>query len=394
LGHLFRSDTTELAVGPALAQFFATTPETLEGRRWREAVAPDERSGLQAHLDSFTPSQPFGVYETTVFDGADQRRCLRWYTHAVFDAHGRFEHFEAVATDLTEQERLAKRLTAEKAVARAILETLPDLFYMYNAQNVFLRWNRKLEEVSGYTSEEIPRMHPLDFIADTDKPQVRNAMQRVFEIGEAEVDADLVTRSGQRLPHLFKGRRTTIDGETVINGFAVDISERKRLEDKIKHQATHDHLTGLWNRVAFEETLRKEINRTARSASTFSLIMLDIDRFKAINDHHGHAVGDRVLQQLGELLQSRFRQSDIVARWGGEEFIALLPETRFDGARKLAEDIRKSVEAADFQDLGPLTVSLGAVQYRAGEARREVTKRADDALYAAKHAGRNRVMAK
>jgi len=392
LGHFFLPDTTELSVGPALARFFGTTPQAMVGQRWLDNVPEDEREDIRRHLASYTPDNPFGVYEINGVDAVGQWCCIRWFNHAVFDEEGNLKYFEAVGMDLTEQKRLADRVDSERAFANGIIDTLPELYFMIDSKGNYLRWNKAHEEMSGYNSEEMKHKHPLDFVSVKDRGRVREAIQRAFDGEDSKVEAELVTRSGQTAPFLLNSRRVILNGEMMINGFGINITKRKYLEEQLKYQAAHDSLTDLWNRGAFEEMMKKEIHRTRRHDKTFAIVMLDIDHFKMVNDDCGHAIGDGVLQQLAELMKSRFRESDIPARWGGEEFMILLPETELHGARKLAEDLREAVEDTAFPGAGRVTISAGVVCYRAREDVETLTKRVDDTLYAAKEAGRNRVV--
>jgi diguanylate cyclase (GGDEF)-like protein len=149
-------------------------------------------------------------------------------------------------------------------------------------------------------------------------------------------------------------------------------------------------LTGLPNRLAFETTLERDYTLSLRTRQPLSLIMLDLDRFKRVNDTYGHNRGDAVLAQLAQVLQSVIRGSDHPARWGGEEFVIVLPNSTALEAAVLAERIRKAVEKEDFQ-VGALTVSLGVAQLEEIDSPLSLARRADEALYRAKAAGRNRV---
>jgi len=167
---------------------------------------------------------------------------------------------------------------------------------------------------------------------------------------------------------------------------------RQRLELQLAHQATHDPLTELLNRRAFEEILQTEASRAERYAEPLALVMLDIDHFKAVNDTYGHGTGDRLLVALTGLVAGRLRGADTMARWGGEEFMIILPRTDRTGARELAEDLRRAVAQADFPVPDRITVSLGVEAHQKGDGLKDLTKRVDDALYAAKMGGRNRVV--
>lgn len=171
-----------------------------------------------------------------------------------------------------------------------------------------------------------------------------------------------------------------------VSGARLDEANRA-----LEWRASHDPLTGLWNRQRFETELDAELDRAERYAMPCSLVMLDIDHFKAINDAHGHDVGDRVLARVGRVLASEVRGPDRVARWGGEEFMVLLPQTDVAAATRLAERLRARMTGTD-QGGGPsCTASLGVAACAGQYHRAALLKRLDDALYRAKENGRNRV---
>ncbi len=168
------------------------------------------------------------------------------------------------------------------------------------------------------------------------------------------------------------------------------------LQERLRQQSIRDPLSGLFNRRYLEESGARELSRCARRGLPLSLLMIDIDHFKAFNDAHGHAGGDAVLAQFGKLLQSMTRGEDIACRIGGEEFTLILPEADLDAASERAEAIRLAVEAMPVPYLGNLlpqvTVSIGVAGYPAhGRTQEALMHAADEALYRAKRAGRNRI---
>lgn len=174
------------------------------------------------------------------------------------------------------------------------------------------------------------------------------------------------------------------------------LSEKMRLLEEangiILHQAATDELTGLYNRRHFNEILSKSLSAARRHSFPLSLVMLDIDRFKSVNDTYGHSAGDKVLQLFASTILSLARTEDLIARWGGEEFILLLPHTPLEGAVVVAERIRCTLPAKTVPGISlPVTASFGVAQWNAGESAEELIKRADNALYRAKNEGRDRV---
>lgn len=168
-----------------------------------------------------------------------------------------------------------------------------------------------------------------------------------------------------------------------------DISERVALEQQLQKMAEIDYLTQIYNRNRFESALKESLSLYRRHGGNFSLIMLDVDHFKHINDNFGHDVGDQVLIHLVEVVRSRLRDSDIFARWGGEEFMIYLPLTPIDDAVLVAESIRQKVAASDFTPVPQVTISLGLTEVTADDTIETLTKKADNALYKAKESGRN-----
>ncbi|KAF0114295.1 MAG: diguanylate cyclase [Rhodospirillaceae bacterium] len=163
--------------------------------------------------------------------------------------------------------------------------------------------------------------------------------------------------------------------------------EKARLHDL----ATTDTLTGIRNRLKFIQTLEAEILRHQRYGSPLSLVMMDIDHFKRINDTFGHAAGDATLKQVTAIVVQRIRVTDTFARWGGEEFILLLPGEDARAAGRVAETLRMAIADQDFSVAGRVTASFGVAEFRAGDDEAGLCQRADEALYQAKRQGRNQV---
>jgi diguanylate cyclase (GGDEF)-like protein len=168
------------------------------------------------------------------------------------------------------------------------------------------------------------------------------------------------------------------------------IRREQALHEKVIRLSQEDHLTGLLNRRRITELLEAELQRALRYRTALSLVLMDIDHFKAVNDRLGHQAGDRVLTRIAEIVRSRVRASDLVGRWGGEEFIILSPQTDIGGSVSLAEDIRVRLASADLGEAGTKTASFGVTTFAAGDDIETMIARADAALYAAKQGGRNR----
>lgn len=177
----------------------------------------------------------------------------------------------------------------------------------------------------------------------------------------------------------------------LIRIYVLDITQRKWAEEEIYLLATTDSLTGIANRRQFSTILASEIDRVKRYGTPMSLAMYDIDYFKRVNDTFGHDVGDYVLQALTSLVKENIRANDVVARWGGEEFMVLMPQSDIEAASNVSEKLRLAIAGHHFDNLDKLTVSLGVTAFELQDDMNSLLKRVDEALYEAKKKGRNRV---
>jgi len=162
---------------------------------------------------------------------------------------------------------------------------------------------------------------------------------------------------------------------------------------KLERLSTTDPLTGAWNRRYLETVLPAEIARSMRYGQPLTLLMIDIDGFKHVNDQFGHQVGDEVLREVVARLQRRIRAEDVLCRWGGEEFMVLTPHSRLSGAQVLAEELREEVCSVPFAGVGIVTISVGVAEFDPERTLDSWLIRVDEAMYAAKEAGRNLVRA-
>lgn len=180
--------------------------------------------------------------------------------------------------------------------------------------------------------------------------------------------------------------------ELVVNDLRIEMHQRKEAIQKLEVLAVTDPLTQIYNRRKLHEVLLYEINRKYRYKSDLSIVMCDIDHFKKINDVYGHNAGDNVLKFITQVIKDNIRESDVFARWGGEEFVVLMPNTDITSAHMVANKLKEKVAGADFPDVGHVTASFGVALFNSDtDTADSFINRSDTALYQAKESGRNEV---
>jgi len=315
---------------------------------------------------------------------------------------------KALAEVMAEKEKASAGLRASEELFRAFMNASPFLSYIKDAAGRLLFYNRSFAQrfgVSEYawlgrTDEQLwsrkltksVRTHDLEVMAGG----------RMVETEEHIRNSDGTVSSLRS----FKFPCNDSAGNVLLAGVAVDVSEEvahqieleryhRELEeanDQLRKLAVTDELTGLRNRRSFEERLVMEFSMARRRKRELSVLLIDVDNFKTINDRWGHATGDEVLRRLGMILRTTVRLPDLPARYGGEEFVVLLPESGEESAMGLARRVMQRVAAEDWEN-ETLTISVGMASMNESlESGFQLVELADEALYAAKRAGKNRVM--
>lgn len=199
----------------------------------------------------------------------------------------------------------------------------------------------------------------------------------------------LLRFKGRSYVFALQGKSTIINNERIFIVVFQDITRLEEQNIELQRIASTDALTRTVNRAKFDEIVQNEIHAFRTTYNPFSIIFFDIDHFKMVNDTYGHSRGDKVLISISALITRSIRQNDTFARWGGEEFIILLPSTRQHGATIIAEKFKELIASTHFEEVGHVTCSFGVTEFTVGDDTQSLLKRADEALYAAKKAGRN-----
>ncbi|TFY91874.1 GGDEF domain-containing protein [Pseudomonas nabeulensis] len=319
----------------------------------------------------------------------------------LLDDHGLWVGHLAIYLDVTEQKRAYEALAARDRLLKKLSAHVPGGIFQFTLEPQD-NWRfiyasdgmRDIYEIEpGVLQQDakkaFERIHPLD--VERVRASIRLSALQLSHWRE-EYRVQLPQRGlrwirGEATPEELPG------GGTLWHGYVSDISDLKRVEEELRALTITDSLTGIHNRRYFQDRLKAEMVRLNRTSGALSLIMLDIDHFKRINDQHGHAVGDSVLQEVCKRIRERLRRTDVFCRLGGEEFMVLCPNTEGEQAYSLAMELWQALRSATMAPVGIVTASFGVASWRVGEGIDGLLLRADSAVYVAKQAGRDRVEA-
>ena len=303
----------------------------------------------------------------------------------------------ALVANLTEIKQLEEEKRRKEELFRLMLEGIPSPAWLVSRERRILAQNRAAASLFGmkvgdycwegfYGGEYLPDEY-REALKKTGSPLP--GTKCYFCLGDEALDMNEPLNSEVELAGNIWDTWWIPLGEDVYLHYAADVTRYKKMEEELRCLSVTDCLTNSYNRRFFIHKLEEEIERTRRTGSGFSLVMLDIDRFKSINDRFGHNAGDLVLKSMAEMIKNRIRKIDTLARWGGEEFVLLLPDTPVENAARLAEELRESLSRMDIQGVGRVTASFGVAGYCPGDSVDSLVNKADNMMYEAKAAGRN-----
>ncbi|MFO7994455.1 MAG: diguanylate cyclase [Marinobacter sp.] len=342
-------------------------------------------------------------YETRITSRDGCERLISWNARSLRDDDGEIVGSIAIGHDITDIRNAEITIRQRERQLSTLMDNLPGMAYrcLYDEHWTMLFVSSGCRDLTGYEPDELvnnQRISYAELIADGSNDAILRAVESA--IGNAEpfsVEYTIVRNDGRSIWVWERGRAVEDNGDLVLEGIILDISDRKALEDELSELAIRDPLTGLFNRREMTRLLDEEIARAERYGRALSLLWIDFDHFKTINDDYGHAAGDSVLKVTSALLAGSVRSVDVIGRFGGEEFVILLPEMDRFEARDTAERLRSLISNTP-QPLGdgrtvPLTISVGiSVFPDNGTDSRALCAAADRAMYQAKSSGRNRVV--
>ncbi|RMH04631.1 MAG: GGDEF domain-containing protein, partial [Aquificota bacterium] len=377
-------------VSPNVYEIFGySAEEFMSGKvKYAELIHPEDlprvAQEVEYHTKNRSKSWTHQDYRIIRKDGR-----IVWlldHTVPVLDDEGEIIGYYGYVMDITEKHE-------KEELFYLLAENNPNGVVLYDYQeDRVLYVNTPLLELLGYEREEILGKGSFSFVCEEDKEKVLSAIRKRKEGSKEPLSytVSLCAKGGRvryfkliSIPLLYKGKEVSLIT-------LVDITEEEKLKRKLEYTASHDYLTRALNRGGFFPTFEHLIAQAERYDVSLSLLMLDIDNFKMLNDTYGHMVGDEVLKRVAKVIRKNIRKSDLFARYGGEEFVIALPMTA--EPFYVAEKIRKSIEEEPMLKEYGLTVSIGATVYRKGDTPDSMIARADQALYKAKSGGKNRVV--
>ncbi len=306
-------------------------------------------------------------------------------------------------TNTVLQQALKENLK-QRHLLRTILDTQTNLVLVNDFEELFMG-NKALLDFFGLSSEEefhsryrcliesfIGDENTIDLASLQELESPKERFERLYEIvRESDESARIVMLRGRKRGGVKVFYIDIAKQDDFYLLSLTDITKMQRLHHETAQKAFYDNLTGVFNRNKFNELAHDLIDEALEISLELSCLMFDIDHFKSVNDTYGHLVGDEVLKSVAAIIQKNVRKTDLLCRWGGEEFIMVLPGSDAEKARQIAEKIRESIATTHFDEIGNVTISIGVTQLQKDDSVESLIERCDKALYKAKENGRNRV---
>lgn len=374
---------------------------TMDIEKFLSRVHPDDKEYVLMSWHNALLGKPYDIEHRIVSDNN-----IKWVNEKAevnFDEYGTPVDAVGNVKDITEEKKLMEKIKIESKTNELLLYFLPGFLWYISKDRTILKQNKKAAEkfqskiggkcyMETFCGEFLPEEQKI-LIRDKNisLPHMKCEFCLANESLEknTELSSDFEDKKNNRF---YKVWWIPFNKDEYIH-YMQDITEEKQNEQYLRDISTKDHLTGIFNRRYITERLDSELNLSKRTKRrTFSLIMFDIDHFKNVNDTYGHDVGDEVLKKITSIVTGRVRKADVPGRWGGEEFLLILPETNLLNASYLAEELRAVVEDSKIIEQQKITASFGVTQNNMEDTVDSIIKRVDDLLYESKNQGRNKVV--
>ncbi|AMQ90983.1 hypothetical protein ASQ50_12100 [Marinobacter sp. LQ44] len=370
--------------GYPLDELLGENPRMLQGPLTEQSVIDRMTAALQKNV-SFNGS-------TINYRKNGRPYLVEWTISPICSASGELRYFISIQKDITQ---LHAEQSTGNLFAKAI-DAAYDGIFITNADGVIEFANQGFEIITGYSPNEVVGKKPSLLKSGKHDNTFYKGLWR--HLNEGLPFRAMVTNRHKNGHEIHCQQTITpvksSDGRiTHFISIIKDMTDRVFEELKLREQASHDSLTGLLNRRAGEIELDIALIQAEEKEASFCLLMTDIDDFKAVNDTHGHPRGDEIIKAVAEILMDQTRKTDKCIRWGGEEFIVLLPFCDLPKALTIAESIRSEMAGSNFDDAGRITLSIGVTESQVNDTPTGLLERVDQQLYRAKRQGKNRVMA-
>jgi len=307
--------------------------EELIGKNWFETLVPqrirDEIRGVFRKLMA-GHIKPVEYYENPLLAKNKEEKLLSFHNTVIKDPKGQITGVLLSGEDITQRKKVEKELRESEEKFRLLAENTQDIICLHQPDGRYIYVSPSCKKILGYEPEELLGKDPYDLVHPEDLERIRNRSYRVLKGENILQSYRIRKKSGEYVwfestNQIIKDKKGNV---IQVVSLSRDITERKRMEKMLREQVIHDPLTGMYNRHYFNETLDKEVKRCKRYNCSLDFLMIDVNRFKEINDRYSHLIGDKVLQEVANLIKRNIRGSDTLVRYGGDEFLVLLPEAR------------------------------------------------------------------
>ncbi|MGM0952805.1 MAG: sensor domain-containing diguanylate cyclase [Pseudomonadota bacterium] len=377
---------------PAFCNMTGYSAEELDGENPKILQGPMTEPAVIDKLRRDLEERGFFSGSTINYRKNGRPYLVEWNITVVNDDAGNPRFYISIQKDITQLHAVE---STGNLFAKAI-DAAYDGIFITNAEGVIEFANQGFEIITGYTPTEVIGRDPSVLKSGRHDKTFYRGLWRHLNEG-LPFRAMVVNR--HKNGHEIHCQQTitpvkNASGEiTHFISIIKDLSDRVFAELKLREQASHDSLTGLLNRRAGEIDLDVVLIQAQEKDAPFSILMLDIDDFKAVNDTHGHPRGDDIIKTVADILMEQTRKTDKCIRWGGEEFIVILPFCDHIKATDIAEKIRETMAVVKFSNIGQVTLSVGVTESGTDDTPASILERVDQRLYAAKKAGKNRITA-